>query len=237
MTAIELDGWTAREYGRSRRELPLEVFLPDGACDGSVAGLLTATQHGEESSCLLLARRLLERIPGSETRWAIAPCMNPDGLLAGTRQNAARVDLNRNYPADSWVADDQFTFPPGIAPELRVRANRTQRSSPGAEPGSEPETRAMMELVQRLQPPLVLSLHSPLELIFVHGEAVRPLAVRLGTAASLPLEPDLIDECPGAFDDWLTDQGIPSLVYELENAGLPVLCSRHLPGLEAALRG
>lgn len=235
--ASGLDGWTVQEYGRSRCGLPLEVLLPDGASDGRVAGLLTATQHGEESSCLLLTRRLLERIPGSETGWAVAPCLNPDGLLAGTRQNAARVDLNRNYPAASWVPHEQFTFPPGIAAELRVKANRTQRSSPGSQPGSEPETRAMMALVERLRPPLVLSLHSPLEVIFVHGDAGRPLALRLGSAASLPLEPDLIGECPGAFDDWLTEQGIPSLVYEVEHAGLPALCTRHLPGLEAALRG
>ena len=234
---VELDGWTAHEYGRSARGLPLEVFLPASLGEGRVDGLLTATQHGEESSGLLLARRLLERIPGTQTRWAVAPCLNPDGLLAGTRQNAAGVDLNRNFPAASWQSGTQFTYPPGIDPELRVAANRTQRSSTGSGPGSEAETRATMALVSWLRPPLVIDLHAPLELIFVHGESARPLAERLGATASLPLEVDLDGECPGAFDDWLTEQGIPTLVYEVEQAGLPDLCGRHLPGLEAALRG
>ena len=42
---------------------------------------------------------------------------------------------------------------------------------------------------------------------------------------------------PGAFDDWLTERGTPVLVYEIEHDGLPALCKRHLPGLEALLRG
>ena len=43
----ELDGWRVEEYGRSRGDLPLQVFLPED--DGPPAGLLTAAQHGEEA--------------------------------------------------------------------------------------------------------------------------------------------------------------------------------------------
>ena len=119
----ELDGWRVEEYGRSRDGLPLRVFLPAG--DGPLAGLLTAAQHGEEADAALLVRRLLERVPGTETRWAVIPVLNPDGLLAGTRQNAAGVDLNRNFPASTWEPDPTFSSPPGIDPEIRVLANRT----------------------------------------------------------------------------------------------------------------
>ena len=87
----ELDGWTVEDYGRSRDGVPLRVFMPQR--NGPVAGLLTAAQHGEEADAALLVRRLLERVPGTETRWAVIPVLNPDGLLAGTRQNAAGVDL------------------------------------------------------------------------------------------------------------------------------------------------
>ena len=234
MLGHEIDGWRVREYGRSRGGLPLRVFEPPG--EGAVAGLLTATQHGEEADTGLLARRLLERVPAGETRWAIVPVLNPDGLLAGTRQNAAGVDLNRNFPASTWSPEPSFTYPPGIDPELRVAANRRNRSSPGERPGCEPETQALVRLVEELSPGLVVDLHAPLELLLVRAQPAPPQAEQLAEAAGLPVRAELEAPCPGAFDDWLCEQGVPAIVYEIEHAGLPALCSRHLPGLEALLR-
>lgn len=231
----ELDGWRVEEYGRSRTGVPLQVFLPEG--DGPVAGLLTAAQHGEEADTALIVRRLLERVPGAETRWALIPVLNPDGLLAGTRQNAAGVDLNRNFPASTWEPDPTFTYPPGIDPERRVLENRTNRSSPGVEPRSEPETQALIALIERLDPPLVVDLHSPLELIFTRGDIPAGVTETLADSAGLPAQEEFEGHCPGAFDDWLFERDTPVLVYEIEHAGLPALCKRHLPGLEALLRG
>lgn len=231
----ELDGWRVEEYGRSRAGVPLQVFLPEGG--GPVAGLLTAAQHGEEADTALIVRRLLERVPSAETRWAVIPVLNPDGLLAGTRQNAAGVDLNRNFPASTWEPDPTFTYPPGIDPERRVLENRTNRSSPGTEPGSEPETQALVALIERFEPPLVLDLHSPLELIFSRGDVPAGVTEGLARSAGLPAQEEFEGHCPGAFDDWLFERGTPVLVYEIEHAGLPALCKRHLPGLEALLRG
>ena len=234
-TSNVLHGWREVEYGRSRGDLPLRVQLPAG--DGPVEGLLLATQHGEEAETGLLARRLLERIPGDETRWAVVQVANPDGLMAGTRQNAAGVDLNRNFPCASWSPEPSFTFPPGIDPELRELPNRTSRSSPGSEPGSEPETKALMALVQELQPTLVLDLHAPIELILVRNGVPRKPVELLAESSGLRVVSELEVGSPGAFDEWLLEQGIPAIVYEVEHAGLPQLCLRHLPGLERLLRG
>ncbi|MEO5576993.1 MAG: M14 family zinc carboxypeptidase [Gaiellaceae bacterium] len=230
----ELRGWRVEEYGRSGEGVPLRVFLPER--NGPVAGLLTAAQHGEEADTTLLVRRLLERVSGSDTGWAVIPVLNPDGLLAGTRQNATGVDLNRNFPASTWEPDETFTFPPGIDPERRVLENRTNRSSPGVQAGSEPETQALTALIEQLEPPLVVDLHSPLELIFVRGNFPAGVTEGLARAAGLPAQGEFEGHCPGAFDDWLTERGTPVLVYEIEHAGLPALCKRHLPGLEAMLR-
>ena len=233
-TSNLLRGWREHEYGRSRGGLPLRVHLP--ARDGPVEGLFVAAQHGEEAETGLLARRLLERVAGDETRWAVVQVANPDGLLAGTRQNAAGVDLNRNFPCASWQPDPSFTFPPGIDPELRELPNRTSLSSPGDAPASEPETRALMALVQELRPRLVLDLHAPIELILVRDGVPSDPVQLLAESSGLPVVSELEVGSPGAFDEWLLEQGIPAIVYEVEHAGLPQLCLRHLPGLERLLR-
>ena len=102
------DGWTHAEAGRSRGGLPLSVYVPAGAM--RVDGLLIAGIHGEEPETLLLARRLLERIDGTDTAWAVLPAANPDGLLAGVRQNAAGVDLSTS-PKGIRYEVQSFGFP------------------------------------------------------------------------------------------------------------------------------
>jgi len=53
--------------------------------------------HGDEPAGPLAVQRLLE-----DNRWPDAdlwllPCLNPTGLQAGTRGNAAGIDINRDY--------------------------------------------------------------------------------------------------------------------------------------------
>jgi murein peptide amidase A len=226
------DGWAQEEAGRSRGGLPLTVYLPAGA--RRVDGLLLAGIHGEEPETLLLARRLLERIDATDTAWAILPAANPDGLLAGVRQNAAGVDLNRNFPAASWSPGDSYTYPPGT-PERR-RPHRTNRSSPGTAPGSEPETQALLALIDRLEPDLIVDLHSPLALVAPTPHADPLVVARLAEAAGLPVHPEIGSPTPGALRDWCADRGLPAITYEVEHAPLPALCARHLPGLTALLQ-
>jgi len=40
----------------------------------------------------------------------IIPCLNPDGLVAGTRRNANNVDLNRNYPVPDGSPGEDGTY-------------------------------------------------------------------------------------------------------------------------------
>lgn len=227
------DGWTQEQAGRSRGGLPLTVYLPRSA--RRLEGLLLAGVHGEEPETLLLARRLLERVDGTDTAWAILPAANPDGLLAGVRQNAAGVDLNRNFPAASWSAEDSYTYPPGTVE--RRRPHRTNRSSPGPEPGSEPETQALIALIERLEPALVVDLHSPLALVAPTAHADPLVVRRLADAADLPIHPEIGSPTPGALRDWCADRGLGAITYEVEHAPLPALCTRHLPGLGALLHG
>src|SRR5262249_39654959 len=154
-----LSGWREEAFGRSRRGVALRVFWPARPA----VALLVAAVHGEEPETLLLARRVLERVPAEDSVFAVGPCLNPDGVLEGTRQNAAGAAINRNSPSSRWRAGDSYTFPPGCVD--RRLPNRTNRSSTGEAAASEPETQAVVALVQQLRPRVVVDLHSPLGLV------------------------------------------------------------------------
>jgi predicted deacylase len=219
-------GWRIEEYGRSLRGAELRVHLPLRPRHLLVAGL-----HGEEPETVLLARGLLERVDAAAATCAIVLCANPDGIADGTRQNARGVDLNRNFAATSWRAGTTPSYPAGIDPAERVPGNRTNVSSTGAAPLSEPESTALAALIVRLRPALVLDLHAPLELVLTTPLVPDDVARELAEAARMKVTYDLGSPVPGALRDWLGDNGVPCVTYEVEHAGLPALYARHLPGL------
>ena len=85
---------------------PIEAvhFTPPSYAKPRPTALLFAAIHGDEAVTQLMLERLadelIERPPGRDT-W-IVPCVNVDGVLAGTRNNANDVDLNRNFASQSW---------------------------------------------------------------------------------------------------------------------------------------
>ena len=220
--------WRIEGYGRSVRGAELRVHLPARPRRLLVAGL-----HGEEPETVQVARGILERVDPDVATCAIVLCANPDGIADGRRQNARGVDLNRNFAAASWRAGTTPSYPAGIDPAERVPANRTNVSSTGESPLSEPESAALTALVERLAPALVLDLHAPLELVLTTPLVPEGVARALATASGMPLTDELGSPVPGALRDWLSDRGIPCITYELEHAGLPTLHKRHLPGLAA----
>ena len=82
----------------------------------------------------------------ASVRMAVA---NPDGLLRGTRGNGAGVELNRNFPTRDWRAEP-------VAHRATLDAPREGLLSPGPEPGSEPETRSLIALIEGLGPATVV---------------------------------------------------------------------------------
>jgi murein peptide amidase A len=113
------------------------------------AALVVGVIHGTEPAGLAVIRRLRRvSLPVGVHLWLV-PTTNPDGLAAGTRQNAHGVDLNRNWPT-AWVHNGR----------------PWDGYYSGPRPMSEPENRAMRAFILRIRPALTIWYHQPLGLVY-----------------------------------------------------------------------
>jgi protein MpaA len=137
--------------------------------EGPETVLLIASIHGNETAGTLLLDEFVNVLPARRDlllgrRIALLAVANPDGVAAGRRGNAHGVDLNRNFPAGNW------------------RPSGTH----GREPLSEPESRAIHELIDQLQPTRIVSIHQPSACIDYDGPAAG-LAAAMAEHCDLPV--------------------------------------------------
>jgi murein endopeptidase len=139
--------------GRSARGRPiraLELGFP-----GRPRVLVVGCIHGDERAGIAIIRRLEAAPPPDFDLWVV-PDLNPDGAVAGTRQNARGVDLNRNFPSE-W---------------RRIGVRRDPQYS-GPRPLSEPESRFAARLIERLRPQVTIWFHQPQALVRAWGASIR----------------------------------------------------------------
>jgi murein peptide amidase A len=106
--------------------------------------LVVGSIHGDEREGHEVIKRLRRRRPAVDVALWTVKSVNPDGAEARTRLNARGVDLNRNFPY-RWRADEPFG----------------SGYYQGPAPASEPETRAAMRLIRRLEPDVTIWFHQP----------------------------------------------------------------------------
>ncbi len=211
-------------YGRSVLGLPLEVWRPSGRCEL----LIFAAIHGEEPETTWALSRALRQLDGSPAHVAVVLAANPDGLVRGTRANANGVDLNRNFPASNWRAEP-------VTSRATIDAPSDVLLSPGSAAASEPETRALLSLINELRPDAVIALHAPLACIDdAHDSA---LGQRLAARTGLPLVRDVGYPTPGSFGSWGSEHGVPVITYEYPVVGNEALMAMHVPVLVELLTG
>ncbi len=169
---------------------------------GPAPVLVFGAIHGDEPDSARVCDELLLRgVPGVPL--VVLPVLNPDGLAHRRKNNARDVDLNRNFPARNWQRDHRPGYDPGPAP------------------GSEPETQALVKLIDDLAPRLVVAVHQPLRCVNWDGPA-DDFAARLAGLAGLPLQPSIGYPTPGSFGSWLgVDRGVPVVTLELGRAPEP----------------
>jgi N-acetylmuramoyl-L-alanine amidase len=201
---------SAEEIGRSARDRPIRaVRVGDPRARRKV--LVVGEIHGNEPAGRAVTRRLRRVRPPAGIEWWLVDDLNPDGLAAGTRQNANGVDLNRNFP-HRWRA--------------MGRPFDTFHSGPG--PLSEPESRAVAALVRRIRPRVTIWYHQALRLVTRTGgdrklERIYARRSRLPHRRLAPL--------PGTATGWQNSnfRGDTAFVVELPADHL----SRHVARLHA----
>ena len=107
--------------------------------------LVVGSIHGDERAGHAVIRELrrnIGRARGLDV-WTVQT-VNPDGVAARTRRNARGVDLNRNF-SYRWN---------GSAPTY-------SGYYAGPRPFSEPESRALADLIRRIEPDLTIHFHQP----------------------------------------------------------------------------
>jgi murein peptide amidase A len=147
----------------------------------------------------------------------IIPALNPDGIARGSKNSARDVDLNRNFPARSFSS----THAPGYFP--------------GAAPLSEPETRALADLVDAQPIRGVVAVHAPFACINYDGPAAA-WAAAVAAASGWPARADIGYPTPGSLGSWVgVDRGLPILTIELPPGALSAFQGPAAAALEAAL--
>jgi protein MpaA len=204
------------------------VFADFGDEKAANTTLILSTVHGDEVTPLYVGIQIAHWIHDHDkdlknARIIVAPLLNPDGYfhVPQHRTNAHKVDVNRNFATKDWQAAALRSW------KMKFRSD--PRRYPGNEPHSEPETVFQEELIQKIKPQKILSIHSPLNHLDYDG----PSALSLNRFSE-----DYVQEClklrqrlkatttgffPGSLGNYAGQElGIPTLTLELPtaNAGM-----------------
>ncbi|MEJ0089453.1 MAG: M14 family metallocarboxypeptidase [Limisphaerales bacterium] len=97
-TAAQTHGWDSELYYKigDLRLLAFHRTCRDEAKRRRI--YISAGIHGDEPASPLAALRLIKENhwPADAELWLL-PCLNPEGFVLGTRENAGGIDLNRDY--------------------------------------------------------------------------------------------------------------------------------------------
>ena len=188
--------------GRSVQDRPIDV-VTRGSNDAETDVLVVGCIHGNECAGRAVVKRLKRiRVPSHVRLWLVS-ALNPDGLRAGTRQNARGVDLNRNF-GEGWqpIGEPWDTY------------------HSGSRPFSEPETRAARRLIEDVKPEITIWYHQQMALVARQRSHVRTQR-RYARRVGLPLR--RLERLPGTAGRWQNERwpGHTSFVVELPGGALP----------------
>lgn len=162
------------KVGKSLDERDICVFY---AGTGPCSVLLTGGVHGRESNNTIILMKMLERFlqkPRKGYSLCILPLINPDGYtiaLEGKKaiRNPSLLSLveEKPFPAEEWKGNARGVDVNRNFPSVHWKRTKEQRF-----PGSEPETRALMEILLERTYSLYLDIHSRGEEIYYYRQSM-----------------------------------------------------------------
>lgn len=182
--------------------------------------------HGDEPEGVELAEKFLFWLRKNHSddfhSWLLIPCLNVDGYSKKERTNGNGVDLNRNFPSVDWSAQA-----------------KAPRYFPGTSPGSEPEVKALCELIVERRPQVIFHFHSWEPCVVYTGEAGRPWAEKVAGTSGYEVREDIGYPTPGSLGQygWLNHQIPVICLEEQEKIELVHVWPRFSLGLQKVIRG
>lgn len=174
--------------GTSVRGRPIEArVIGDPTATRSI--LVVGCIHGTERAGEAVTRALRRTTPPEGTNWWVVDRFNPDGCdpATQTRQNANGVDLNRNSPWN-WGTDD--------------RPGDTYYAGPKAL--SEPESRAIHDLVERVRPAVTVWFHQHAAMVDTSSGGDHRIERRYARTVGLPARE--YGTVHGSITSWQNDR-------------------------------
>jgi protein MpaA len=194
---------THLQWAQSSSGLPISLYQNFHRKDKNPY-LFIGGIHGDEPEGVRLAEDFLMWLKSHSSEkdhpWSLIPCLNPEGYESQLRTNSRGVDLNRNFPSRDWLGSSE-----------------KNRYYPGPQAASEPEVRALVQLISQVKPRVIFHFHSWKPCVVYTGEPGRPYAELLSRRNHYSCHPDIGYPTPGSLGQygWLEHQ-IPVICLEEE---------------------
>ncbi len=157
--------------------------------------LVIGVFHGDEPQGEYLINQYLKNNPA--TNLLMMPRLNS----CNTRVNKNGVDLNRNFPTKNWELSERNEYFGGDFPT------------------SEEETRFIIEVVEKYNPQVILSLHAPYKVVNYDGGNSENLNLveKIAKIMNYPVESSIGYPTPGSFGTWAgIEKEILTITLELD---------------------
>ena len=154
--------------------------------------LIIGVIHGDEPQGNFLIREYIKK--NIHTELLLLPCVNH----SKSRVNKNGVDINRNFPTKNWQLTEHNEY------------------FGGEYPASEEETQFIIDLVEKYNPKVIMTLHAPYKVVNYDGPA-KDIATKISEIIGYPVEASIGYPTPGSFGTWAgVERQIPIITLELD---------------------